>query len=109
MVGTAPRAQLTAPTTRLVPSGQDADFACAYAIDVAPDDNRSAEQWARAAWEGASAPMRWFIVAGWRLVLRLRLGPPHSADHILGGRILEREHAETACPLPCPLLNAFQP
>jgi hypothetical protein len=107
MAGTTARAQETSPMASLDLPEQEADFACGYAIDVAADDHRSSEQWARAAWEGASAPMRWFIVFGWRFVLRLRLGPRHSPDYILGWRIVDRDRAETACQLESPFMNAF--
>src|SRR2546423_4526826 len=99
MPGTKTRAQETAPLASSDVPAQEADFACGYAIDVSADDDRSSEQWARSAWEGASAPMRRFIVFGWRYVLRLRLGPKHSADHILGWRIVGRDRAETTCQL----------
>jgi hypothetical protein len=50
--------------------------------------------------------MRWFIVFGWRYVLRLRLGPQHSPDYILGWRIVGRQREETVCQLASPFLNA---
>ena len=82
------------------------DFTCAYEIEIAPGDDRSAEQWARAAWEGAPAPLRWFMVVGWRFVLRLRLGPPSTPDHILGWRIAERRQDETVCELASTFFHA---
>lgn len=86
--------------------GRAPDFACAYEVEVAPHDDRPTEQWARDAWEGASAPLRWFMWAGWRLVLGLRLDPRTSADHILGWRITERTPDETVCLLASPFLSA---
>src|SRR5256885_1930777 len=59
MAGTKTRAQETAPLASPKLPAQDADFACGYAVDVSADDNRSSEQWARSAWDGASAPRRW--------------------------------------------------
>ena len=50
--------------------------------------SRSAEQWARAVFERAPQPLRWFVVAGWIIGLRLRLGPRPSPSHVLGWRIL---------------------
>ena len=82
------------------------DFACAYEIGIAPGDDRSPEQWARAAWEGAPAPLRWFMLAGWRLVLGLRLGPRPSRDHILGWHIVERDAGSVACQLRSGFLSA---
>ncbi|MFE7120234.1 hypothetical protein ACFU99_32905 [Streptomyces sp. NPDC057654] len=49
---------------------------------------RSPEQWARSVFEGAPGPMRWFLVTGWRSVLRLRLGPRPAPTHVLGWRIV---------------------
>lgn len=97
----------TTPTTSSAQAGRDADFACAYGVAVASDDPRSAEQWARAAWEGAPAPLRWFMVAGWRFVLRLRPGPRQSPDHILGWQIVERRADETVCQLSSGFLGAY--
>lgn len=82
------------------------DFACAYDVAIAPGDHRSSEQWARDLWEGAPAPLRWFMVVGWRVVLGLRLGPRPSPEHILGWRIVERRPEETVCRLESRLLTA---
>jgi Protein of unknown function (DUF2867) len=85
---------------------QASDFACAYEVTIAAGDQRSPEQWARHIWEGAPAPLRWFMVAGWRFVLGLRLGPMRSADHVLGWRIVKRGPDVIVCALPSRLLNA---
>jgi Protein of unknown function (DUF2867) len=45
------------------------------------------EQWVRRTWEDASRFLRWFLPIGWAGILRLRLGPRPSPDHILGWRI----------------------
>jgi hypothetical protein len=45
------------------------------------------EQWVRATWEDASGFLRWFLPIGWAGILRLRLGPRPSPEHILGWRI----------------------
>jgi hypothetical protein len=97
---------VTSPTTGSAAAPQEHDFACAYAVAIALGDHRSSEQWARAVWEGASAPLRWFMLAGWRLVLGFRLGPRHSPDHILGWRIVDRGPDETVCQLRSGFLNA---
>ena len=102
----ATRVRQTSPTTDFAAAKRDPDFACAYEVAVAPNDHRSSEQWARAAWEGAPAPLRWFMVAGWRLVLGLRLGPQRSADHILGWHIIDRRPDETVCQLRSGFLDA---
>jgi hypothetical protein len=46
------------------------------------------------------------MLAGWRLVLRLRLGPRHSPDHVLGWRIVDRSPDETVCQLRSGFLDA---
>jgi hypothetical protein len=46
------------------------------------------------------------MLAGWRLVLGLPLGPRHSPDHILGWRIVERVPDETICQLRSRLVDA---
>jgi len=96
----------TSVTNDVAASERAADFVCAYEVDIAPGDERSAEQWARDAWEGASAPLRWFMLAGWRLVLGLRLGPRSSPDHILGWSITGRSPNETVCQLRSGFLRA---
>jgi len=101
-----PHVRATTPTVTVL-EGHAADFACAYEVDVGIGDDRSSEQWARAAWEGASAPMRWFIVAGWRFVLGLRLGPRRSPDHILGWEIVDRRPEETVCHQRSWFLDAY--
>ena len=80
------------------------------ATAVAADDSRSAEDWARAAWEAAPFLVRWLIIVGWRVVLGLRLGPLHDPDHILGWPIVERDPEDVAVELSSRLLwarNAF--
>jgi hypothetical protein len=100
------RVRLASPTTGSTAAPQEHDFACAYAVAIASDDNRSSEQWARAVWEEAPAPLRWFMLAGWRLVLGFRLGPRDSPDHVLGSRIVDRGPGETVCQLRSGFLNA---
>jgi hypothetical protein len=100
------RVSPASPTTGSPVALQEYDFACAYQVAVAPDDNRSSEQWARALWEGAPGVLRWFMLVAWRLVLGLRLGPLHSPDHILGWRIIDRDPDETVCQLRSGFLNA---
>jgi hypothetical protein len=73
--------------TRAVSGLPEPDYACAFRSAHPPTDTRSAEQWARVVFEGASRPVRLFLTLGWRIVLGLRLGPYPSADHVLGWRI----------------------
>jgi hypothetical protein len=49
----------------------------------------SAEQWARATWEGAPTFVRWFQMLGWRFVLGLRLASGRSPTHVLGWCMLD--------------------
>jgi len=93
-------------TNDAVAADRAADFVCAYEVDIAPSDGRSAEQWAREAWESAPAPLQWFMLAGWRWVLGLRLGPRSSPDHILGWSITQRSSDETVCQLRARFLSA---
>lgn len=78
-------------------------FACA--VPVAATDDRTAEQWARAVFEGAPRPVRWFLLTGWILILRLRLGPRTSAAHVLGWRILSATPAAVTLVTDSPLFT----
>ena len=101
------RATRATPSTGSAAAKDGADFACAYEIAVQPEDHRSSEQWARAAWEGAPPPLRWFMVAGWRFALWLPLGPRPSADHILGWAIVDRRSDEIVCHLRSGFIGAY--
>lgn len=103
----ASRVRAVRPNTTFAAASGDADFSCGYEVAVSSGDNRSAEQWARDAWEGSPAPLRWFMIAGWRIVLGLRLGPRRSPDHILGWRIVERRPDEAVCELRSGFLGAY--
>jgi hypothetical protein len=46
------------------------------------------------------------MLAGWRLVLGLRLGPRSSPDHILGWRVTKQDSNETVCQAASPFLHA---
>jgi deazaflavin-dependent oxidoreductase (nitroreductase family) len=63
-----------------------ADFTHVGRVAIRSGDTRSPDEWLRAVFEGAPAPVRWFLVTGWRTVLGLRLGPRPSPDHVLGQR-----------------------
>lgn len=66
-------------------SDPDYTYACELRTSTAGRSaERLAEQWARAIMEDAPRPLRWFIVAGWRVGLGLRLAPGSSAAHIAG-------------------------
>ncbi len=62
---------------------------------------------AREICEGAPAPLRWFVIAGCKLVLGFRTGPVPSSDHILGWRIASRATDEVVCQLGSGFLNVY--
>jgi hypothetical protein len=66
------------------------DYADSFEAEIATGDDRSPEQWARAVFEGAPRPVRWFLVAGFRFGLGLRFGPRPSPEHVLGWAIVDR-------------------
>ena len=66
----------------------ESNYAAAWEVITNMADAKTAEQWARAIFEGAPRALRWFIVAGWTVGLGLRLGPRGSADHVLGWKFV---------------------
>jgi hypothetical protein len=86
----------------------DPNYTCAFEIDEQPDDTRTAEQWLRAMLEGAGPALRSFIVTGWLGVLRLRLGPRPSNDHILGWKILSATPTKIVIGVEGSTLSAHQ-
>lgn len=66
---------------------QHTDYADTFEITIAPG-RRTAEQWARAVFEGAPAGMRMLLTGGWRL-LGIQLAPPRVAGHVQGWRIVK--------------------
>jgi hypothetical protein len=89
------RVRLTSPTTGPTAAPQEHDFACAYEVAIAPDDNRSSEQWARAVWErgASSAPV----------VHARRLAPCSRAP--AGSATFTRPHTRMADRRPRPRRN----
>ena len=59
-------------------------YSSAFELPAPEARSRTPEQWGRAAFEGAPAVLRAFLVFGWTGVLRLRMGPRPSAEHVLG-------------------------
>ena len=53
----------------------------------------SVEQWGREVFEGGPRTLRWFLVFGWRAVLRLRLDLAVSPERVLGWTIVGRSAA----------------
>jgi hypothetical protein len=66
-------------------------YSYGYEIVRRSEDARSAEEWARAVFEGAPKLLRSMIVAGWTFGLRLRLGSRHSPERILGWEVTSNE------------------
>jgi len=62
-----------------------------WSTRVSTTSERSAEYYARAVFEDGPVLLRWFVLLGWIVVLRLRLGARRSADHVLGWRIESNE------------------
>src|SRR5258708_2510408 len=98
---------MSAPAATAASIGNEhADWSCGLAVEGSPDDGRSTEQWARSAWEDAPLGVRWFLVAGWRWVLGLRLVPGHARDSVLGWSIVDRLPNETAVEARSRVLTA---
>jgi hypothetical protein len=87
--------EMTGRARRLRPAAEtgtedglaEPDYASSFAVDVPDADTRSPEDWARSTLEGAPRVLRWFVLIGWKAVLRLRLEPLHAAGNVLGWRI----------------------
>ncbi|QKG19566.1 DUF2867 domain-containing protein [Actinomadura verrucosospora] len=85
---------------------EDGDYGDAFTVRVGRGDGRSAEAWMREVFERAPAPVRAFLLVGWRAVLGLRLGPRPSPDHVLGWTIAEREDGAVRLRLESALMTA---
>jgi len=67
-----------------------------YELAAGNAQSLSAEQWARATWEGAPLIVRRLLTLGWRFALGLRLAPARSPASVLGWRITDdRPHTVT--------------
>ena len=65
------------------------DYSDSFATETATEDDLSPEQLARAVFEGAPRPARWFLLIGFRYGLGLRFGPHPSPEHVLGWAIID--------------------
>ena len=63
-------------------------YADAFEVRLHESDARSAEEFARCALEEAPWPVRGTVRIAHRYLLRLRLGPRSSRDHLFGWKIL---------------------
>ena len=68
--------------------GAHFDYADCFEMSADTPEERSMESLARAALQGGPLALRVAILVAHRLVLRFRLGPLSSADHVLGWRIV---------------------
>ncbi|TNC27781.1 nitroreductase/quinone reductase family protein [Amycolatopsis alkalitolerans] len=75
-----------------------------YSFEIARPrgDQRTAEQWARDAWEGAPRGVRWILRVGWRL-LGFRLGAPVD---VLGWPVASSAPEKVVLDAPSPLLES---
>jgi hypothetical protein len=88
----APRARRIAVAADEPLIGNDRyDYADAFEIRLPEPDPRSAEEFMRCALEQAPLPVRRSIRIVHRHLLRIRLGPRSSPDHIIGWRIVTSE------------------
>jgi hypothetical protein len=83
------RARRIAPATDIDDTQDlaDHDYVSSFAADIPGADADSPEQWARSTLEGAPRALRWFVIFGWRFLLRLRLEPRRGAPNIAGWAI----------------------
>lgn len=82
--------QVSTPPDARDLSSLRADYEDCFVMEVGPDRNRTAEEWARAMLEDASPGIRRRLRRGWRL-LGLRLGSPAAGDRVLGWEIRRNE------------------
>lgn len=81
-----------------------ADRAITYELAVADARSMTAEQWARATWEGAPTIVRWSLTVGWRFALGLRLAPARSPTNVLGWHLLDDRPDTATLHASSPLL-----
>lgn len=80
------------PPHEAVEPEEQADYSDRFELSVARPDDRSAEEWARAALEGMPAALRGLVLFAHRRLLRFSLGPLDAADHVLGWRVVISRH-----------------
>lgn len=84
----------------------DADYASSFEVVIADARVRAPQDWAREMFERAPGALRWPVLVGWRAVLRLRLGPAHSPDHVLGWQITQSTESALVLESGSTLLTA---
>jgi hypothetical protein len=86
------RAQrVSVPVDEPLLGGDRYDYADSFEIRVPPADDRSAEAFARLALEESPWPVRALVFVAHRYVLRMRLGPSSSPEHLCGWPIVRSE------------------
>jgi hypothetical protein len=83
-----------------------ADYSDCFQVETTGPDDRTAEEWARAALEGMPAALRALVLFAHRRVLRFGLGPLDAADHVLGWRVVSSEHDAVRLEAEGPLIRA---
>ena len=104
-----------APRAHRVPVAADAgvvggeryDYADAFEIRAPELQGRSAEDLARLIVQEALPPVLWMIRVAHRHLLRFRLGPYLSPDHILGWKIVRRDLDTLVIEADSPLLRSI--
>jgi hypothetical protein len=84
------RARRVEPEAPATVAGKSFRSDYADEFELTPTEERTAEQWARATLEQGPDALQAFVMFGWRAILRLRLGPKSSEDHVAGWPILVR-------------------
>ncbi|KAA9149193.1 hypothetical protein FPZ12_043770 [Amycolatopsis acidicola] len=82
------------------------DRGTAFAATIPEFPGKSPEEWARAVFEGAPAPVRVFLRAAWRCGLGVHLGPFPSAEFVLGNEIVRTGDGSVTLEMRGPLLAA---
>ena len=84
------------PVEEPFPTRDHYDYADAFEVRLSEPDHRTAEQWARCALEQAPWIVRRTVLVAHRYVLRFRLGPLSSPDHVLGWTVV-RSRPDLVC------------
>jgi hypothetical protein len=84
----------------------DPDDVVAFELTCPGADARSAVRWARAVWETAPRPVRWFLPAGWVGGLGLRLDRRPVEDRVLGRPIVRATPRAVVLAADSPLMTA---
>ena len=94
------------PVTEAILASGPADYADAFEVVRDGPDHRTAEQWMRCGLEQSPRALRRTIVVVHRHVLRFRLGPLTSGEHVLGWRITEDRPDLVRLEATSPILRA---